>query len=179
MLSNGMTSLSLASFSSRNEPAMRSFWSRTPSNQLPPSAYSNIGRRISVVGQNRTFGDVRQMSALPPKSRHSFPRPACRWDYRAVTDGPVVGSLRQSCLAQALNEADAVLRPSERRRYPVKIAEPQRRIDLAQAGHCRPRFDHPTRKSIGYRRHPQCRGPVRLLMDGLGRPGYRPVVTTG
>src|SRR5262245_2604989 len=51
----------------------------------------------------------------------------------AVTDGPVVGSLRQSCLAQALNEADAVLRPPERRRYPVKIAKPQRGIDLAQA----------------------------------------------
>src|SRR6516225_1302301 len=68
MLSNGMTSLSLASFSSRNEPAMRSFWSRTPSNQLPPSAHSNIGRRISVVGQNRIFGNVPQMSALPPKA---------------------------------------------------------------------------------------------------------------
>src|SRR5262249_9249140 len=53
----------------------------------------------------------------------------------AVTDGPVVGSLRQSCLAQALNEADAVLRSPERRRYPVKIAKPQRGIDLAQAGH--------------------------------------------
>src|SRR5215471_21458339 len=90
-----------------------------------------------------------------------------------------VGSLRQSCLAQALNEADAVLRPSKRRRYPVKIAEPQCRIDLAQAGHCRPRFDHPLRKSIGHRRHPQCRGPVRLLMEGLGRPEYRLVVTTG
>ena len=37
---------------------------------------------------------------------------------RKMTDG----SLRQSCLAQALNEADAVLRPPERRRYPVKIA---------------------------------------------------------
>src|SRR5690349_10991460 len=55
----------------------------------------------------------------------------------AVTEKPVVGSLRQSCLAQALNEADAVLRPPERRRYPVKIAEPQRGIDLAQAGHRR------------------------------------------
>jgi hypothetical protein len=49
---------------------MRSFWSRTPSNQLPPSAYSNIARRISVVGQNRTFGDVRQMSALSPETGH-------------------------------------------------------------------------------------------------------------
>jgi hypothetical protein len=48
---------------------------------------------------------------------------------RKMTDG----SLRQSCLAQALNEADAVLRPPERRRYPVKIAKPQRGIDLAQA----------------------------------------------
>src|SRR5262249_55634915 len=44
----------------------------------------------------------------------------------AVNDGPVVGPLRQSCLAQALNEADAVLHPPERRRYPVKIAKPQR-----------------------------------------------------
>ncbi|MGB6447490.1 MAG: hypothetical protein WBF47_20430, partial [Xanthobacteraceae bacterium] len=41
---------------------------------------------------------------------------------RKMTDG----SLRQSCLAQALNEADAVLRPPERRRYPVNIAKPQR-----------------------------------------------------
>src|SRR5262247_4884294 len=49
----------------------------------------------------------------------------------AVTDGPVVGSLRQSCLAQALNEADAVLRAPERRRYPVKIAKPQRGIEQA------------------------------------------------
>ena len=78
---------------------------------------------------------------------------------RKMTDA----SLRQSCLAQALNEADAILRPPERRRYPVKIAKPQRGIDLAQAGHRRPRFDHPIRKSIGHRRHPQCRGPVRLL----------------
>src|SRR6516165_6523025 len=97
----------------------------------------------------------------------------------AVTDGPVVGSLRQSCLAQALNVADAVLRPPERRRYSVKIAKPQRGIDLAQAGHRRPRFDHPIRKSIGHRRHPQCRGLARLLVEGLGRPGYRLVVTTG
>src|SRR5262245_52738576 len=97
----------------------------------------------------------------------------------AVTDRPGVGSLRQSCLAQALSEADAVLRPPERRRYPVNIAKPQRGVDLPQAGHRRPRFDHPIRKSIGDRRHPQCRGPVRLLMDGLGHPGYRLVVTTG
>ena len=90
----------------------------------------------------------------------------------------VVGSLRQSCLAQALSEADSVLRPPERRRYPVKIAKPQRGIDLAQAGHRRPRFDHPIRKSIGNCRHPQCGGPVRLLVEGLGRPGYRLVVTT-
>jgi hypothetical protein len=87
-------------------------------------------------------------------------------------------SLRQSCLAQALNEADAVLRPPERRRYPVNIAKPQRGIDLAQAGHRRPRFDHPIRKSIGNRRHPQCRGPVRLLVEGLSRPEYRLVVAT-
>jgi len=53
---------------------------------------------------------------------------------RKMTDG----SLRQSCLAQALNEADAVLRPPERRLYPVKIAKPQRGIYLAQAGHRRP-----------------------------------------
>jgi len=46
---------------------------------------------------------------------------------RKMTDG----SLRQSCLAQALNEADAVLRPPEPRRYPVDIAKPQRGIDLA------------------------------------------------
>lgn len=38
---------------------------------------------------------------------------------RKMTDA----SLRQSCLAQALNEADAILRPPERRRYPVKIAK--------------------------------------------------------
>jgi hypothetical protein len=45
-----------------------------------------------------------------------------------------VGSLRQSCLAQALNEADAVLRPPERRRYPVNIAKAQReRFGLALA----------------------------------------------
>ena len=43
-------------------------------------------------------------------------------------------SLRQSCLAQALNEADAVLRPPERRRYPVNIAKAQReRFGLALA----------------------------------------------
>src|SRR5262245_5180523 len=89
------------------------------------------------------------------------------------------GSLRQSCLAQVLNEADAVLRPPDRRRYPVNIAKPQRGIDLTQAGHRCPRFDHPIRKSIGNRRQPQCRGPVRLLVEGLGRPGYRLVVTTG
>ena len=34
----------------------------------------------------------------------------------AVNDWPVVRSLRQSCLAQALSEADAVLRPPEQRR---------------------------------------------------------------
>src|SRR5262249_12935283 len=96
-----------------------------------------------------------------------------------VTYRPVVGSLRQSCLAQALSKADAVLRLPERRCYPVKIAKPQRGIDLAQAGHRRPRLDHPIRKSIGHRRRPQCRGPIRLLVEGLGRPGYRLVVTTG
>ena len=40
-------------------------------------------------------------------------------------------SLRQSGLAQALSEADAVLRPPQRRRYPIKIAKPQPGIDLA------------------------------------------------
>src|SRR6516225_5889650 len=96
-----------------------------------------------------------------------------------VTYGAVVGSLRQSCLAQALSEADAILGPPEGRRYPVNIAKPQRGIDLAQAGHRRPRFDHSIRKNIGNRRHPQCRGPVRLLVESLGRPGSRLVVTTG
>jgi hypothetical protein len=56
---------------------------------------------------------------------------------------PVVGSLRQSRLAQALSETEAVLCPPVRRRYPVKIAKPQRGIDLAQAGNRRSRFDHP------------------------------------
>ena len=42
---------------------------------------------------------------------------------RKMTDA----SLRQSCLAQALNEADAILRLPERRRHPVKIAKPSTR----------------------------------------------------
>ena len=93
----------------------------------------------------------------------------------AVTDGPVVGSLRQSCLAQALNVADAVLRP-QRPHYPVKIAKPQRGVDLAQADHRRPRFDHPIRKSIRNRRHPQC-VPVRKCLRSFSAQfhDFRPV----
>ena len=89
----------------------------------------------------------------------------------AVTDRPVVGSLRQSCLAEALSVTFAVLGTLERRRYPIKIAKPQCWINLAQAGYCRPRFDQPIRKNIGNRRHPQCRGQVWLLVEGLGRAG--------
>jgi hypothetical protein len=47
---------------------MRDFWSRTPSNQLPPSAYSNIGQLMSALGQKRTLWKVCAMSALPPKA---------------------------------------------------------------------------------------------------------------
>ena len=39
----------------------------------------------------------------------------------AVTDGPVAGSLRQSCLAQALGPAGEVFRPPKRERYSCKI----------------------------------------------------------
>jgi len=56
---------------------------------------------------------------------------------RKMTDG----SLRQSCLAQALNEADAVLRPPERRRYPVKIAKASTR-ELPRASRPSPPARH-------------------------------------
>src|SRR5262245_18616088 len=56
----------------------------------------------------------------------------------AVTDGPVVGSLGQSCLAQALNEAGAVLRPPERRRYHAQQCDcpVAQRNGLAAAEQC-------------------------------------------
>ena len=134
----------------------------------------NFGLKVGMVGKVKFEARIKELSRTSP----IWPSGAAASGHQELSRRGA-WSFGKARLAQALNEADAVFRPPERRRHPVKIAKPQRGIDLAQPGHRRPRFDDPIRKSIGHRRHPQCRSPVRLLVEGLGRPGYCLVVTTG